>query len=197
MGLTRSEGFELGQRLEVLLHTESSNLLSSSRIATSSGDLDHPLNTSRVSVRESVRGRALGGGRSIDAALALRRVEPVEVRNTGSSSVPALGAGAEDGECEVGATASGVSLTLGTGGETIELSGETEAGRERAADCTTVVAEEEITTAGDGVGVSLILETRDGGGCDCEEASDGGDLGEGGDHCDNVVSERVSGRTST
>ena len=144
---TSSKGFELGQRLEVLLHTESGNLLSSSRIAASSRDLDNPLNTGRVSVRESVSGRALGGSRAIDATLALRRVEPVEVGNTGSSSVPALGAGTEDGECEVAATASSVTLTLGTSGETVELSGETEAGGEGAADGTTVIAEEEVTTA--------------------------------------------------
>ena len=29
-------------------------------------------------------------------------------------------------------------------------------------------------------------EARDGGGRNCEKASDGGDLGEGGDHCDKV-----------
>ena len=116
--------------------------------------------------------------------------------NSRSSSIPAVSTGSENREDEVGTSASLVTLTLSTSEETIELSRVTEACWERAADCAAVVAEEVITTAGDGVCVTLVLKGRDGGWSDYEDASDSGDLGESGDHFVNVRRVRGSG-TST
>ena len=51
-------------------------------------------------------------------------------------------------------------MTLRTGGKAVELGGETETGGEGAADSTTVVATECITTAGDGACITLVLYSR-------------------------------------
>ena len=51
----------------------------------------------------------------------LRRMEPIQVSNTGSSSVPALGSRTENTKHKVAASSSSVSLALGTTREAIEL----------------------------------------------------------------------------
>ena len=149
VGVTYLVEFVLGQSLEVTVPAQRNDGLSLSHVLAVTGDTDNAGDTSIVSVREAIRNSA--GSIRISSPgfnrATLRRVEPVEVSSTSSSSVPALGAGAEDGECEVGAAASGVTLTLGTGGETVVLSGETDTGGKGPADGTTVIAEEEVTTA--------------------------------------------------
>jgi hypothetical protein len=86
-------------------------------------------------------------------------MEPVEVGETLSSSVEALGTRTEDTEEEGAATVVGVSLTLAASREVIPLSREPEAGREGTANGPAICALEVVTTARDGGGIAVIGDT--------------------------------------
>jgi len=104
----------------------------------------------------------------------LRRMEPVEVSHTGSSSVPALGARTENTKHKVAASSSSVSLALGATREAVELCWETEPSGERAADGAAVAAPEGRATASDSAGVSTVVDGERTGG-DGDESDKAGE----------------------
>lgn len=134
------------------------------RFSLTERDLDAPLDAAVVvgSEPRGPAGRVVRTGGDDVAPATLGRVEPVHVRSTSTSTVPALGAGTEHGEQEAPAGVPRVSLALGTHRKVGELDGEAEPSREGAPDSAVVVAEETGAATSDGRRVPIVAQ------CVCE-----------------------------